>query len=131
MKLTSSTDFILQEAKKECSFLTCFSYARLLKKTLKKEMFIPCDDKGNVLEKPLHKEDDSYGMEYTWAKEDYDKALSKVLFAGFQYNSILRRIVGAIQIDVDIIDKGKHTIEFLVGNDITVTDNFLNLINGE
>ena len=64
-----------------------FSYAELLKQPLKLEMFVPCDEDGNVLEEP--KIEEEYVDEHTTQifaqyQYDLDKAKEKVLFEGFK-----------------------------------------------
>ena len=56
MKLISMTDYVLlqhAESSNQNEFEDkCFKYATFLKQPLKLEMFVPCDEDGNVLEKP-------------------------------------------------------------------------------
>ena len=80
------TDFILEKVPlmTPTNFrLAIVMYARFLKQPLKLEMFVPCDEDGNVLEyKPnedMHKDAGSF-MAYNSAKE-------KVLFEGFRFSS--------------------------------------------
>ena len=57
------------------------NYAKFLKQPLKLEMFVPCDDDGNILENPdetIYKEKDKEC--YGWDMIDYEKAKEKVLF---------------------------------------------------
>ena len=57
-------------------------YANFLNLNLKTEMFVPCDDEGNVLDEP-----DSIGVVndfyYPRALYQYQQAKEKVLFDGF------------------------------------------------
>ena len=73
-----------------------YNYATFLKQHLKLEMFVPCDEGGNVWEYPPTKE------EWEWAQKDsadaeqsfkqkeyyYEKAKEKVLFEGFELKEI-------------------------------------------
>ena len=64
-----------------------YNYATLLKQPLKLEMFVPCDEDGNVLEEP--KIEEEYVDEHTTQifaqyQYDLDKAKEKVLFEGFK-----------------------------------------------
>ena len=64
-----------------------YNYATFLKKPLKLEMFVPCDEDGNVLEEP--KIEEEYVDEHTTQifaqyQYDFDKAKEKVLFEGFK-----------------------------------------------
>lgn len=70
-----------------------YNYATFLKQPLKLEMFVPCDEDGNIWQYPPTKE------EWEWAQKDsadaeqsfkqkeyyYEKAKEKVLFEGFEY----------------------------------------------
>lgn len=60
-----------------------YNYATFLKQPLKLEMFVPCDDNGNILEEPKKEnytqeelENSLMGCDYL----DYNKAKVKVLF---------------------------------------------------
>ena len=63
-----------------------YNYATLLKQTLKLEMFVPCDEEGNILEEPKRWEDylqypDSFDGNKEWGElYDYQQAKEKVLF---------------------------------------------------
>ena len=64
-------------------------YANFLKQPLKLEMFIPCDDDGSFLEQPLFKDYSGVlpDINYKDALKRYKKALSKVIFKGFEAGS--------------------------------------------
>ena len=86
MKLIRMTDFVLNldnEDLNEQKIQSIFDYANFLKQPLKLEMFVPCDDDGNVLEYP-----DSIGVGndfyYKRAFDQYEQAKEKVLFEGFE-----------------------------------------------
>ena len=96
--LIPMTDFVIEYAPKFNPFGTdeqilCLdyihNYAKFLKQTLKLEMFVPCDENGNVLEEPQMRPErnsfDEEDMDYD-AQElyDYIKAKEKVLFEGFK-----------------------------------------------
>ena len=60
-----------------------YNYATFLKQPLKLEMFVPCDDEGNILEEP--KIEEEYVDEHTTQifaqyQYDLDKAKERVLF---------------------------------------------------
>ena len=64
-----------------------YNYATFLKQPLKLEMFVPCDDEGDILEEP--KIEEEYVDEHTTQifaqyQYDLDKAKEKVLFEGFK-----------------------------------------------
>ena len=86
MKLISMTDFVLNldnEDLNEQKIQSIFDYANFLKQPLKLEMFVPCDDDGNVLEYP-----DSIGVGndfyYKRAYDQYEQAKEKVVFEGLE-----------------------------------------------
>ncbi len=117
MKLISMTDFVLEQNKiriykilkaektNEIEFvieadddfiISVTNYANFLKQPLKLEMFVPCDDEGNVLEEPYLKswhndncyckrcEDEIISYNYLMAK--FEQAKEKVLFEGFEWD---------------------------------------------
>ena len=61
-------------------------YAKFLKQPLKLEMFVPCDEDGNILKEPKRWEDylqypDSFDGNKEWDElYDYQQAKEKVLF---------------------------------------------------
>jgi len=84
MKLISMTDFVLQQTKdnnkqrlNKYSEIVC--YAKFLKQPLKLEMFVPCDEDGNVLTQCK----EICACECDKIK-NYRKAKEKVLFEGFE-----------------------------------------------
>jgi len=105
-KLIPMTDFVLkqgcigmevqsishQHSDRTRRFYLIQSYAKFLKQPLKLEMFVPCDEDGNVLEKPLESDYDNYDLieggnvvdyeQFGGACENYNKAKEKVLFEG-------------------------------------------------
>lgn len=53
MKLISMTDFVLEQdniknVNDAIKFNNCLNYANFIKKPLKLEMFVPCDENGNI-----------------------------------------------------------------------------------
>lgn len=91
MKLIPMTDFVLQEEKKglqntdrHLRFEKILKYAKFLKKPLKLEMFVPCDEDGNIIlfEFSTNKIalDD---RDYCDKLEMFEKAKAKVLFKNF------------------------------------------------
>jgi len=99
MKLISMTDFV-EKIRKESNvspfndeqkemdnaeLYKIFNYAHFLKQPLKLEMFVPCDEKGNVLEKP--KDYQKYIKHNFYASKvckTYQEAKEKVLFESFE-----------------------------------------------
>lgn len=93
-KLISMTDFVLKQieqfkkdgAPQRIQYLG--NYANFLKQTLKLEMFVPCDDDGNILE-----ELNEIGgiVQYPEELKQYQKAQEKVIFEGFtHYQPIIK-----------------------------------------
>ena len=67
-----------------------YNYATFLKKPLKLEMFVPCDNDGNILEEPTNYEKRLSNMmtEYNDEVYTYNQAKEKVLFEGFELKEI-------------------------------------------
>ena len=93
MKLISMIEFILSEKvisalEYEESYKMIRSYANFLKQFLKLGMFVPCDEDGDVLEKPEDYEKRLPNMmtEYNDEVYRYKQAKEKVLFKGFKIN---------------------------------------------
>lgn len=93
MKLISMVEFVLQQnfrlANKEITYNECglmiLKYANFLKQSLKLEMFVPCDEEGDILEEPTNYEQRLPNMmtEYNDEIYRYKQAKEKVLFEGF------------------------------------------------
>ena len=87
MKLIPMTDFVLElwddKLMSEIGLLAV-NYAQFLKTPLKLEMFVPCDDNGNVLEDII-----GHGMIHNYSEKlkQYEQAKDKVLFDGFDIYS--------------------------------------------
>lgn len=90
MKLIPLSDFVLEQEKAHFYGQTEWSticeriikYTKFLKQPLTLGMFVPCDEKGNVLEEPYF--DGINEVYYTHAKHWYEEAKEKVLFEGFE-----------------------------------------------
>ena len=88
------TSFVLENAKQPyvegTKYKDLVNYAKFLKQPLKLEMFVPCDEEGNVLEEPKRWKDylqypDSFDGNKEWDElYDYQQAKEKVLFEGFE-----------------------------------------------
>lgn len=64
-----------------------YNYATFLKQPLKLEMFVPCDEEGNILEEPKIEEEDvdeHTTQIFAQYQYDLDKSKEKVLFEGFK-----------------------------------------------
>ena len=73
-KLISMTDFVLLDKHAGSPINMNKQYAHFLKQPLKLGMFVPCDEKGNILEDP--------GLIPSYKLEIYRKAKDRVLFEG-------------------------------------------------
>ena len=109
MKLISMTDFVLQEQKggQQVNSITTQlhrelknikKYAKFLKQEIKLEMLIPCDENGEILERPIF--EDSFSEDqlcnFQILREEFEEAESKVLFYNVDY----------------FFDEGRLTIKF-------------------
>ena len=89
MKLISMVDFVLENAKQPyvegTKYKDLVNYAKFLKQYLSLGMFVPCDEDGNVLEKPEDYEKRLPNMmtEYNDEVYRYKQAKEKVLFEWF------------------------------------------------
>lgn len=142
MKLITMIDFVLQEEKKgmqntdrHLRFEKILKYAKFLNQPLKLEMFVACDDNGNVLEEPV------WQQEYDKMKvsnpsliqksKEYDKAKEKVLFEGFRILSNEDNIIELKRNDIFInYDKEEEDLFFIDSwNDDYVIMNIESLSN--
>lgn len=163
MELISMTDFVLDQLGNEDKgghmnyhdSLKVLNYAKLLKQPLKLEMFVPCDEEGNVLEKPIPPKyfDPTEPVPEEVEQEfyDYDKAKEKVLFEGFEifddmYHSTKRRFVrNKSKILISVYNRFQYhdgkiketnplfinhkDIEDLIKYDLTLTPSAIKLLN--
>jgi len=94
MKLLSMTDFVIEnenmvkqtESEMSKDLFKLAQYAHFLKQPLEKWMFVPCDEKGNLLKgKPLSPNTDAEWIR--WENEEFEfyKARDKVLFENFKF----------------------------------------------
>ncbi len=83
----------------ENSLELIFNYTEFLKQPLKLEMFVPCDENGNILENPfLEKGRPANGV---WEK--YKEAKEKVLFEGFEVDFMEDGSAYAVSKDLQIV----------------------------
>ena len=116
-----------------------FNYAKFLKQPLKLEMFVPCDDEGNVLEEPDRNNQYCIGtseensMIYYNHLGKYEDAKEKVLFEGYKLGTssmmsgvfaISNDLADVIHFDLD------DTIETMLGHisNLTLTESALKQI---
>ena len=95
-------------------------YDIFLEQPLKLEMFVPCNENGNVLEEPKRWKDylqypDSFDGNKEWDElYDYQQAKEKVLFEGFKpYEDYECAKYEDVYVDEEVCD-GKFTIEELI-----------------
>jgi len=109
MKLISMTDFVLEQKiqsyEPEHILKRITNYANFLKQPLKLEMFVPCDEDGNVLEVP---NSDNEINNYFDLSFEYHQAKERVLFKGFN-TKYFKNFDGL-------------TIEYLVTLNVTLTE---------
>ena len=137
-KLISMTDFVLEESKNRQQyderFYRCYAYANFLKQPLKLEMFVPCDDEGNVVKKPKMLYYDSMTgwscpqdeIDYEDKMRPYEQAKEKVLFEGCSISKLMPDNYYQVYCDSDRIlwlswNKSK-TIEDLILSNLTLTE---------
>jgi len=83
-KLISMTDFVFEQRNKQNitnirRFWNCEKYAKFLKQPLELWMFVPCDEDGNVLEKPRE-----FKNKFS-TFEKYQQAKERCLFDRFEF----------------------------------------------
>ena len=122
--LIPMTDFVLEQLNEQNSrikpmrevFNSLEKYATFLRQPLKLEMFVPCDEEGDVLEKPEDYEKRLPNMmtEYNDEIYRYEQAKEKVLFEGFEpYEDYECAKYEDVYIDEEVCD-GKFTVEDLI-----------------
>jgi hypothetical protein len=136
MKLISMTDFVLQQTKdnnkqrlNKYSEIVC--YAKFLKQPLKLEMFVPCDEDGNVLEEPDQEFELTF-WDYSTKMSKYEQAKEKVLFEEFEVCNRTTKIDCVVYNEDHITLKllKDKTIEYLINRNITLTPNAIKRIFG-
>lgn len=155
MKLISISDFVFEQEKSlenlfneklpiikiTSSYDKIVEYAKFVKKTLKLEMFVPCDEFGNFFKKPDFNDYNEETNGYFNANLDYELAKEKVLFEGFNSTgrfkvssgfedfSFLKYNNGNTQVYVTDYTKEEpneslcYTIEDLIKYNLTLTQN--------
>jgi len=135
MKLIENTTFGFECKSKEKNFKTRLEYLDwyeksrnnydlFLEQPLKLEMFVPCDEDGNILEEPLAYNFKSVQL-FTNYNIKYQKAKEKVLFEGFELKEELEFVYKFKYKGKEEFNVLKHDlpIEWLVGDEIELTPN--------
>ena len=116
MKLISMTDFVLENAKQPyvegTKYIDLVNYAKFLKQPLKLEMFIPCDEEGDILEVPTNYENRLLNMmtEYNDEVYTYNQAKEKVLFESFKLVRFIEK-----ENPCYVVSNGENEITFHIG----------------
>ena len=120
MELISMTSFVLENAKQPyvegTKYKDLVNYAKFLKQPLKLEMFVPCDEEGNVLEEPKRWKDylqypDSFDGNKEWDElYDYQQAKEKVLFEGFELVRFIDK-----ENPCYVVSNGENEVTFHIG----------------
>lgn len=126
--LISMTNFILSDKVKsaleyEESYKMIRSYANFLKQPLKLEMFVPCDEDGDILHEPEDYEQRLPNMmtEYNDEIYRYKQAKEKVLFEGFE---IFKGTIYMCSVPIlKVKDLYQTTIECLIHYEPILTEN--------
>ncbi|MCT4287380.1 hypothetical protein HZP25_11715 [Elizabethkingia anophelis] len=125
------------------------AYAQFLKQPLALWMFVPCDEDGNLLEKPKEDDYSFYTHKNMSVQEEYEKAKSRVLFEGFRIVDFEEHQIESLKHtsylqwdDIDLISKKDweeewnfedYTVEFLLTEptaEITLTETAIKQIYG-
>lgn len=121
-RLKSMVDFVLESTEQKLfkyNTIQIRDYANFLKQPLKLEMFVPCDEDGNVLEYPIdiyYKPDfgcQKYPKEcYEEDLMKYEQAKEKVLFEGFDLSTAKYHC-----------DRNDRTIEYFTSFEVELIPN--------
>lgn len=148
MKLTSMTDFVLEQMKEvtlDGTGVVCArigNYANFLKQNLNLGMFVPTDEAGNVLKEPERWKDyllapESFDGNKEWYElYAYQQAKERVLFEGFELvNENYHIFVQSDKLDIRFSKKDKSIdsfrfkyIEDLTSRNLTLTETALKQI---
>ena len=128
---TQTEKYRIIEWNNKCqAFDKIINYANFLKQPLKLEMFVPCDEEGDILEEPTNYEKRLLNMmtEYNDEVYTYYQAKVKVLFEGIEFRTNGGVNFLTIKEDTfaffDFNVKFKNlTVEFLVQYDLELTEN--------
>ena len=144
MKLISMTYFVLNQKQSESFNEKTFineslislekirNYANFLRQPLKLEMLIPCDEEGDILEKPTNYEQRLPNMmiEYNDEVYRYKQAKEKVLFEGFEITDETELLISKYGFSLYFNQIEDFNIEHLLtwSNEIQLTENAIKQI---
>lgn len=141
--LQPMTDFVLAQHEQFEKYgepqriKTIANYAKFLKQPLTLSMFVPVSKTGEVLSEPkfphtyASENTDLYVKKFNKELNVYKEACNRVLFNGFTYNHVFNRADSKYAcVDNDIVKKGNHNIEFLVGLGLPLSETALKQIYG-
>jgi hypothetical protein len=124
MKLISMTDFVLELWEDNLMSqigLLAINYANFLKQPLKLEMFVPCDEDGNVLQKPeehFPTGNNNLEKQIFIKQKKYKQAKEKVLFEGFE-------VIGVDENHTELeLKNNDFWIDFFKHSSIITTDSY-------
>lgn len=147
-KLISTTDFVLEQAKLPIHRIdvafNSIEHAKKLKRELKKSMFVPTDEDGDVLEEPSEefkiKFFQTHGLysQYEDYKNIYSQAKKQAIFEGFDlidddavsngiisitFNNLITLMINGFS-GHGGLSVNKMAVEDLIEYDLIINDNF-------
>ena len=144
-RLKSMVDFVLNQKQSESfnektfinealiSLENIRNYTNFLKQPLKLEMFVPCDEDGNVISKFYSEKENTKNLTFSQLSNQYQIAETKVLFKGIEFEIIGG--VNFLKINEDTFAfhdfniKFKNlTVEFLVQYNLQLTESAIKQI---
>lgn len=136
-RLISMTDFVLENAKQPyvegTKYIDLVNYAKFLKQPLKLEMFVPCDEEGNIISKFYSEKENTKNLTFSQLSNQYQIAETKVLFEGIEFRTnggvnfltIKEDTFAFFDFNVKFKDL---TIEYLIQYNLQLTENALKQI---
>ena len=132
----SMVDFVLENAKQPyvegTKYKDLVNYAKFIKQPLKLEMFVPCDEDGEILDEPRDYEQRLPNMmtEYNDEIYRYKQAKEKVLFEGFEITDETEFLISKYGFSLYFNQIEDFNIEHLLtwSNEIQLTENAIKQI---
>lgn len=133
--LIPCSQFVLERKDGGLRLSYIVNYASFLQQPLTLGMYVACDETGMPMLPPeqFFKEgEDIYKDSRERYEADYNKALSNVMFEGFEWNPVLKRAESKfLSVDKLIVDKGHHKVEYLSHTTLPLTQAANDKIFGE